>query len=113
MKKQTKNQLSFLDVLFTSNGDSNCLYTNYLPFEFLSYKIGPVKTLFHRVSFISSNWSTFHFSKTKELLQYNLYPSNFIDQQIKQYLHPQVNDKQKQLSNSTYATDFESIYNLN
>ena len=47
--------------------------------------MGLVKTLLHRAFVISSNWSIFHLelSKTKELLKKNLYPSNFIDQQIK------------------------------
>ena len=32
-------------------------------------------------------------NKTKQLLEKNLYPSNFIDQQIKQYLHAQFSDE--------------------
>ena len=97
IEKQTENQLSFLDLLITSNGnnfqtsvyrknDSIGLYTNYLSCMPFSYKMGLVKTLLHRAFVISSNWSNFHLelSKTKELLEKNLYPSNFIDQQIKQ-----------------------------
>ena len=96
IEKQTENQLSFLDLLITSNGnnfqtsvyrkkDSIGLYTNYLSCTPFSYKMGLVKTLLHRAFLISSNWSNFHLelSKTKELLEKNLYPSNFIDQQIK------------------------------
>ena len=58
-------------------------------------KIGLVKTLLHQAFVISSNWLIFHLKlcKTKELLEKNLYPSNFIDQQIKQYLHAQFRDK--------------------
>ena len=102
IEKQNENQLSFLDLLITCNGDnfltsiyrkkhSIGLYTNYLSFTAFSYKVGLVKTLLHRAFVISSNWSIFHLelSKTKEMLQKNLYPSNFIDQQIKQYLHAQ------------------------
>ena len=57
--------------------------------------MGLVKTLLHRAFVISSNWSIFHLelSKTKELLEKNLYTSNFIDQQKKQYLHAQFGDK--------------------
>ena len=60
-----------------------------------SYKVGLVKTLLHRAFVISSNWSNFHLelNKTKEMLEKNLYPSNLIDQQIKQYLHAQCIDK--------------------
>ena len=56
-----------------------------------------MKTLLHRAFAISSNWSIFHLqlSKTKELLEKNLYPINFIDQQIKQYLHVQCGDKKR------------------
>ena len=58
-------------------------------------KIGLVKTLLHQAFVISSNWLIFHLKlcKTKELLEKNLYASNFIDQQIKQYLHKQFRDK--------------------
>ena len=38
------------------------------------------------------------------MLENNLYPSNFIDQKIKQYLHAQFSDKRcKEPSNSTYV----------
>ena len=109
IEKQNENQLSFLDLLITCNGDnfltsvyrkkhSIGLYTNYLSFTPFSYKVGLVKTLLHRAFVISSNWSIFHLelSKTKEILQENLYPSNFIDQQIKQYLYAQCTDKKTQ-----------------
>ena len=71
---------------------------HYLSFTPFSYKIGLVKTLLHRAFVISSNWSIFHLelSKTKELLENNLYPSNFIDQRIKRYLHAQFSDKKIQ-----------------
>ena len=68
-----------------------------------SYKIGLVKTILHRAFVVSSNWSIFHLelSKTKELLEKNLYPSNFIDLQVKKYLHAQFSDKKhKEPSNS-------------
>ena len=63
-----------------------------------SYKIGLVKTLLHRSFVISSNWSIVHLglSKTKKLLEKNLYPTNFIDQQIKQYLHAKCSDRKTQ-----------------
>ena len=109
IEKQTENQLSFLDLLITSNGDnfltSVCrkkhsvgLYTNYLVFMPFSYKVGLVKILLHRAFVISSNWSIFHLelSKTRELLEKNLYPSNFIDQQIKEYLQAQFSDEKTQ-----------------
>ena len=75
--------------------------------------MGLVKTLLHRPFVISSNWLIFHLelSKTKELLERNLYPSNFIDQQIKQYLHAQFsNRKHKEPSNSTYISYYKLPY---
>ena len=82
IEKQTENQLSFLDLLITSNGNnfqtsdywkkhSIGLYTNYLIFTRFSYKMGLIKKLLHRAFVISSNWSIFHveLSKTKELLE--------------------------------------------
>ena len=124
IEKQTENQLSSLDLLITSNGNnfqtsvyrkkhSIGLYTNYLSFTPFSYKVGLVKTLLHRAFVICSNWSIFHLelSKTKELLEINLYPSNFIDKQIKQYLHTQFSDKKhKEPSNSTYVSYYKLPY---
>ena len=46
--------------------------------------------------------------KFSELLEKNLYPGNFIDQQIKQYLHAQFSDtKHKEPSNSTYVSYYK------
>ena len=113
IEKQIKNQLSFLDLLITSNSLTSVywknhfigLYINHLRFTPFSYKTGLVKTL-HRVFVISGDWSIFHLelSKTKELPEKNLYPSSFIYQQIKQYLHAQFSDiKHKEPGNSTYV----------
>ena len=45
------------------------------------------------------------------MLQKNLYPSNFIDQQIKQYLHAQSTDKKhKESCNSTYISYYKLPY---
>ena len=123
-EKQTENQLSFLDLLITSNINnfqtsvyrkkhSIGLYTNYLSFTPFSYKMGLVKTLLHRAFVISSNWSIFYLelSKIKELLEKNIYPNNFIDQQIKQYLHEQFIDKNhKEPSNTTYVSYYKLPY---
>ena len=45
------------------------------------------------------------------MLEKNLYPSNFIDQQIKKYLHAQFSDKtHKEPSNSTYVSYYKLPY---
>ena len=45
------------------------------------------------------------------MLEKNLYPGNFIDQQIKQYLHAQFSDKKhKEPSNSTYVSYYKLPY---
>ena len=45
------------------------------------------------------------------MLEKSLYPSNFIDQQIKQYLHVQFIDKKhKKPSNSTYVSYYKLHY---
>ena len=70
IEKQTENQLSFLDLLVTGNGDnfltsvyrrkhSIGLYTNYLGFTLFSYNVSLVKMLLYRPFVISSNWSFF------------------------------------------------------
>ena len=72
-----------------------------------------LKHLLCQAFVISRNWSIFHLelSKTKEMLQKNLYPSNFIDQQIKQYLHAQCTDKKhKEPCNSTYVSYYKLPY---
>ena len=48
------------------------------------------------------------------MLEKNLYPSNFIDQQRKQYLHAQFSDKKhKEPSNSTYVSYYKLPYIAN
>ena len=125
--KQTENQLSFLDLLVTSNGDnfltsvyckkhSFDLCTNHLSFTPFSYKTDLLKTLLYRGFVISSNSLTFHLElgKTKKLLEKNLYASNFIYQQIKQYLQVQFSDKKhKEPSNSTYVSYYKLPYTGN
>ena len=70
-EKQQNNQISFLDILIKNNGENFSttifrkttaigLFTNYLSFTPLSYKIGLVKTLIHRAFKICSNWCLFH-----------------------------------------------------
>ena len=124
IEKQTKNKLSFLDLLITCKGDnfltsvyrkkhSMSLYTNYLSFTPFSYKVGLVKTSLDRAFSINSNWATFHLelNKTKEMLEKNLHPSNLIDQQIKQYLHAQCTDKKhKEPYTSTNASYYKLPY---
>ena len=78
-----------------------------------SHKIGVVKTLLHPAFVISSNWSIFHLelNKAKEMLEKNLYSSNLIDQQIKQYLHAQCTDKKhKEPCNSKYVSCYKLRY---
>ena len=70
IEKQTENQLSYLDLLVTGNGDnfltsvyrkkhSTGLYTNYLGFTLFSYEVSLIKMLLHRAFVIISNWSFF------------------------------------------------------
>ena len=70
-EKQVNKQISFLDVLITSDWDQFCisvfrketaigLFTNLLGFTPFSYKVGLVRTLLHRAFMISSSWFLFH-----------------------------------------------------
>ena len=70
-QKQQDNQISFLDILIKNNSENFsitifrkttaiALFTNYLSFTPLTYKIGLVKTLIHRAFKICSNWCLFH-----------------------------------------------------
>ena len=70
--KQQNNQISFLDILIKKTMVKNFsatifykttaigLFTNYLRFTPLSYKIGLVKTLIHRAFKTCSSWCLFH-----------------------------------------------------
>ena len=67
-EKQQTNQISFIDIIIKNNAENFSttifgkkktaigLFTNYLSFTPLSYKIGLVKTLIHRAFKIYSNW---------------------------------------------------------
>ena len=70
-EKQQHNQISFLDILIKNNGENVAtiifrqtaaigLFTNYLKFTPLSYKIVLFKTLIRRAFKICSNWCLFH-----------------------------------------------------
>ena len=78
-----------IDILIKNNGENFSttifckttaigLFTNYLSFTPLSYKIGLVKTLIHRAFKICSNWCLFHdeVNNIKKHLQKNSYPIN-------------------------------------
>ena len=70
-EKQHSNQISFLDILIRNNGENFSttifrktttisLFTNYLSFTPLSYKIGLVKNFIRHAFRICSNCCLFH-----------------------------------------------------
>ena len=69
------------------------LFTNYLRFTPLSYKIGVIKSLIHRAFKICSNWCLFQdeVNNIKKYLEKNSYTMNFIDRGSKTYLEKQFN----------------------
>ena len=112
-EKQFNNQISFLDILIINNGNkfsttifrkktATGLFTNYLSFTPMSYKIGLVKTLIHRGFKICSDWCFFHDEviKIKNYLEKNSYPKNFVDREIKRYLQNQYNRDQTEKSDA-------------
>ena len=112
-EKQQNNRISFLDILIKNNGENFSttifrkttaigLFTNYLSFTPLSYKIGLVKTLIHRAFKICSNWCLFHdeVNNIKKYLEKNSYPMNFIDREIKTYLEKQFNIEPPKVPNT-------------
>ena len=64
------------------------LFTNYLRFTPLSYKIGVIKSLIHRAFKICSNWCLFQdeVNNIKKYLEKNSYTMNFIDREVKRIL---------------------------
>ena len=92
---------TFLQLFFVKT-TSIGLFTNYLSFTPLSYKIGLVKTLIHRDFKICSNWCLFHdeVNNIKKYSEKNSYPMNFIDRKIKLYLEKQFNIEPPKVSNT-------------
>ena len=93
-----------IDILIKNNGENFSttifcktttigLFTNYLSFTPLSYKIGLVKTLIHRTFKICRNCFLFHdeVNNSKKYLEKNSYPMSFIDREINTHLEKQFN----------------------
>ena len=74
------------------------LFTNYLSFAPLSYKIDLVKTLIHCAFKICSNWHLFH-DEVNNIKKYS-YSMNFIDRKIKMYLEKPFNIEPPKVSNT-------------
>ena len=102
IEKENNKFLSFLNILIENEG--NCfstsiyrkktsigLFTQFLSFTTMTYKIGLIRCLIHRVFKISSSYIIFHneLEKIKILLQRNMYPKNIIDNQTKTFLDEQ------------------------
>ena len=92
-----KEELPFLDVLLDTSGISintstfhtyTSLLTNYFSFNPFCYKIGLIKTLFHRAFRINNSWIDFHEDslQIKSTLQNNSFPKNLIENIRKSYL---------------------------
>ena len=122
MEKQLNNQISYLDIFIKNSGENFSttifrktatigLFTNYLSFTALSYKIGLVKTLIHRAFKICSNWCLFHdeVNNIKKYLEIS-YPMNFIDREIKTHLEKQFNTEQQKVSNTTKSHYYKPPY---
>ena len=122
-EKQLNIQISFLDILIRNNGENLSttifrktaaigLFTNYLSFTALSYKIGLVKTLIHRAFKICSNWCLFHdeVNNIKKYLEKNSYPMNFIDREIKARLEKQFHIKPPSVFNTTKFNYYKLPY---
>ena len=93
-----------IDILIKNNGENFSttifckttaigLFTNYLSFTPLSYKIGLVKTLIHRTFKICRSCFLFHdeVNNIKKYLEKNSYPMSFIDREINTHLEKQFN----------------------
>ena len=71
-----------------------CLYTNYLSFTPLSYKIGLIRTLIDRVFKINNTWLGFLkdiILKLVFILRKNLFPVHLIDKCVYRYLNTAIN----------------------
>jgi len=92
MEEQSNNVLPFLDVsINNSNNNTKTsiyrkktfigLFTNYLSFSPIKYKLGLVKTLLDRIYKINNTWIGFHedIVKLKNCLNKNAYPTEITD----------------------------------
>ena len=107
IEKEQYQKLPFLDVLITkisynriTKNDKKStgidLIINVLSFIPTRCKLGLVKALVYGLYKIKNTWSGFHneIQKTKSILQKNLFPPEFIDRFVKDYLSNQYNSKE-------------------
>ena len=82
------------------------LYTNFVSFTPYSCKTGLIKTLTHRTYEISSSCALFNeeISNVKHLLVKNMYPSYFIDKQVKCFLHNKLSNNSSNAVKQTKTT---------
>ena len=82
------------------------LYTNFASFTPYSCKTGLIKTLIHRTYEISSSCALFNeeISNVKHLLVKNMYPSYFIDKQVKCFLHNKLSNNSSNAVKQTKTT---------
>ena len=98
-EKETDNSLPFLDIKILRENNTFAtsifrketftgLYTNYKSLIPSAYKKGLIFTLLFRIVNICSSWSLIHteFSKLKEILRFNGYPTALICRCIKTFL---------------------------
>ena len=98
--------------LFSLKKTTIGLFTNYLSFTPLFYKIGIVKTLIHSAFKICSNWCLIHdeVSNIKKYLEKNSYTKNFIDREIKTHLEKQFNTEPPKVSNTVKFNYYKLPY---
>ena len=122
-EKQDVGKVALLDILISNENDNFCtnvfrkktsigLYTKLTSFTPFSYNIGLIKTLFHRAFEISCCWNFFNQDKQKikNLLMNNLYPSYFIDKEIKTFLGNKFTTKEN--TNIDHSNKSFSYYKL-
>ena len=110
--------MSFLDILIKNVGNrfstavyqkktSIRLFTQFDSFTPMSYKIGLIRCLTHRVFKISSSYIIFHneLEKIKIFLQKNMYPKSVIVNQVKTFL-----DKQFKVDSGTTSKKQKTLH---
>ena len=108
LKKNGRNFSTIISCKKTAIG----LFTNYLSFTSLSYKIGLVKNLIHRAFKICSNCCSFQdeVNNIKKNLEKNSDSKNFIDREIRTYLEKQFNIEPPKGSNTITFNYYKLSY---
>ena len=122
MEAEANNELPFLDVKISRNGDSletsvyrkptfTGLGLSYFSFCLFRFKVNAIKTLLSRAYCISSNYLSLHteFEYLKRFFSANGYPAHLVESIIKKLLNNKLGSAPQQISTENINTHYVSL----